>query len=728
MALVSHWKNNKSTQYYSLSLQAMSHRSRDKALPSKPVLRLQHSPERRGVFDAEDSISKALDGRFPPLEPTSSPESMITAKDFVSGGILETPSAQLSIASSQESPFQIATATQLTVQKATNTMISPRPTRTSLMREEMNKRQSNNGNSSESAGYNLPPPRVMIIRDSGVKRLDSPSRLPRLSRQGAGSTYSQDYIHSSLSQIAQQSSVATNSYTSQDYRPRFAPSESAGTRIRRSVMRELRLELTTPPPDDQYQGSGLNTPACTLPPPPKLSSRTVKRAQGQPVKKRNSMAWAERVSPPGYKNSGEKLNSFNLVDTSGSSPFQPQHGKNFAGATVNSSSKTSLVQDKNVVVSKISSLAGNDKQDKEKKACGEDDTNILPKHNKKSAQIMAGTNTSSRTSNGTYLRSSGSFGISKGFKSLGKRVSGKFPRRQSTFIRTKSSKSSSDDFEFYSNETEETHLLAESLRNNEVPVLKDSASELLTTYRNSGFEGSSVGSRTSFNENPRKYFEDEPIVEMNSNAQLEEEKEAAAWKYTADDFVGTTKSTSMYQPDEAIFGAKDNGGGNNLYGSSYGSAAQNGVYREADGFDKHKTVSNTTHSTQRRRSFIPRPATGLPHHARKSSILPFAAPTSETFNLGQEIPVKEGEEFSQFVSFFTTVFSDLRESARRIEDPQHQNEVLLEVMHAGEQLRLVRDIHIASIQITKELYTAQRHVAVNFTRLTTLAAQLHGTV
>jgi hypothetical protein len=49
--------------------------SSEKPLPPKPTLRAQDSPERRGVFDATDLTATSLNGRFPLLEPASSPES-----------------------------------------------------------------------------------------------------------------------------------------------------------------------------------------------------------------------------------------------------------------------------------------------------------------------------------------------------------------------------------------------------------------------------------------------------------------------------------------------------------------------------------------------------------------------------------------------------------------------------------------------------------------------------
>jgi hypothetical protein len=54
---------------------AKSRHSRDKSLPSKPLLRPQDSPQRRGIYDATDLNAMSLDESYPPLIPASSPQS-----------------------------------------------------------------------------------------------------------------------------------------------------------------------------------------------------------------------------------------------------------------------------------------------------------------------------------------------------------------------------------------------------------------------------------------------------------------------------------------------------------------------------------------------------------------------------------------------------------------------------------------------------------------------------
>jgi hypothetical protein len=79
----------------------------DKPLPEKPNLRPQESPERRGVFDAQDLIINSLNGIYPPLEPASSPEIYRTDQQSPASSSFQIAPSLLS---RNQSPNSVSTA------------------------------------------------------------------------------------------------------------------------------------------------------------------------------------------------------------------------------------------------------------------------------------------------------------------------------------------------------------------------------------------------------------------------------------------------------------------------------------------------------------------------------------------------------------------------------------------------------------------------------------------
>ncbi len=100
--------------------------SSEKPLPLKPTLRAQDSPERRGVFDAQDLTANSLNSRYPPLEPTSSPDIHVSDQHSPAPSNFQiTPS----LLSSNRSPNSFSTgehgvATSTTIQSVINPHVS----------------------------------------------------------------------------------------------------------------------------------------------------------------------------------------------------------------------------------------------------------------------------------------------------------------------------------------------------------------------------------------------------------------------------------------------------------------------------------------------------------------------------------------------------------------------------------------------------------------------------
>ena len=100
----------------------------EKPLPPRLTLRAQNSPERRGMFDATDLTATSLNGRFPPLESASSPESVRSDQKSPDAGSFQ---ATPSLLSRNQSPNSVSTgvveygvATSTTIQSVINPHIS----------------------------------------------------------------------------------------------------------------------------------------------------------------------------------------------------------------------------------------------------------------------------------------------------------------------------------------------------------------------------------------------------------------------------------------------------------------------------------------------------------------------------------------------------------------------------------------------------------------------------
>jgi hypothetical protein len=94
----------------------------EKPLPPKPTLRPQESPERRSVFDAQDLTANSLNGRYPPLEPASSPDaarsdqqSPAPSSFFIAPSLLSRNQSPNSVSTSE---YGVATST--TIQSVVN--------------------------------------------------------------------------------------------------------------------------------------------------------------------------------------------------------------------------------------------------------------------------------------------------------------------------------------------------------------------------------------------------------------------------------------------------------------------------------------------------------------------------------------------------------------------------------------------------------------------------------